>query len=276
MFKKIPEFGTALAEGLAFRLQRLTDRIEIPGAVQPQPPSAEVLNMLPMELIQRHRILPLRVDGNVLTLGLVDPPTTQVITAVQGLLPSLEVRPLRIETEFFNDVLSRHGGVKGWEESKKKAVAQAVAAPAAPGPAAEAAGARGRGGRVRPPPVRRAQAPLARRRRHEGDGRHAGAGRRGGARAAAAGDGGAAPQAVHGGERLRLRLRAAGLGALPREHLPRPPRRLRGHAPDPLEDPELRAARAARRSSRASATSPRGWSWSPAPPAAASPPRWRR
>jgi twitching motility protein PilT len=132
MFKKIPEFGTALAEGLAFRLQRLTDRIEIPGAVQPQPPSAEVLSMLPMELIQRHRILPLRVDGNVLTLGLVDPPTTQVITAVQGLLPSLEVRPVRIETEFFNDVLSRHGGVKGWEESKKKAVAQAVAAPAAP------------------------------------------------------------------------------------------------------------------------------------------------
>jgi twitching motility protein PilT len=42
------------------------------------------------------------------------------------------VRPVRIETEFFNDVLSRHGGVKGWEESKKKAVAQAVAAPAAP------------------------------------------------------------------------------------------------------------------------------------------------
>ena len=74
MFKKIPEFGTALAEGLAYRLQRLTDRIEIPGAVRPQPPAAEVLDMLPMELIQRHRILPLRVDDNVLTLGLVDPP----------------------------------------------------------------------------------------------------------------------------------------------------------------------------------------------------------
>jgi CRP-like cAMP-binding protein len=93
MFKKIPEFGTALAEGLAFRLQRLSDRIEIPGAVGPQPPPAEVLDMLPMELIQRHRIMPLRVDGNVLSLGFVDAPSTQVITAVQGLLPSLEVRP---------------------------------------------------------------------------------------------------------------------------------------------------------------------------------------
>jgi pilus retraction protein PilT len=123
MFKKIPEFGTALAEGLAHRLQRLSDRVEIPVAVRPQPPAAEVLDMLPMELIQRHRILPLRVDENVLTLGLVDPPTTHVISAVQGLLPSLEVRPLRIETEFFNDVLGRHGGLKGWEDSKKKAEA---------------------------------------------------------------------------------------------------------------------------------------------------------
>jgi twitching motility protein PilT len=130
MFKKIPEFGTALAEGLAFRLQRLSDRIEIPVAVRPQPPGAEVLDMLPMELIQRHRVLPLRIDDNVLTLGLVDPPTTQVITAVQGLLPSFEVRPLRIELEFFNDVLNRHGGLKGWGDAKKEA--EAVAGPVAP------------------------------------------------------------------------------------------------------------------------------------------------
>ncbi len=132
MFKKIPEFGTALAEGLAFRLQRLSDRVEIPVAVRPQPPAADVLNMLPMELIQRHRILPLRVDDNVLTLGMVDPPTTHVISAVQGLMPSLEVRPLRIETEFFNDVLGKHGGIKEWETAKKKAVAAAAPA-AAPG-----------------------------------------------------------------------------------------------------------------------------------------------
>ncbi len=130
MFKKIPEFGTALAEGLAFRLQRLSDRIEIPVAVRPQPPAAEILDLLPMELIQRHRIVPLKVDDNVLTLGMVDPPTTQVMTAVQNLLPSLEIRPFRIETEFYNDVLNRHGGLKEWGEAKKKAESQT--APAAP------------------------------------------------------------------------------------------------------------------------------------------------
>ncbi len=130
MFKKIPDFGTALAEGLAFRLQRLSDRVEIPVAVRPQAPPADVLGLLPMELIQRHRILPLRMDDNVLTLGMVDPPSTQVMTAVQGLLPAAEIRPLRIETEFFNDVLGRHGGLKGWQEAKAKAVAQAAPAPA--------------------------------------------------------------------------------------------------------------------------------------------------
>ena len=97
----------------------------------PQPPAADVLNMLPMELIQRHRILPLRVDDNVLTLGMVDPPTTHVISAVQGLMPSLEVRPLRIETEFFNDVLGKHGGLKEWETRQEEG-----------------------GGRRRPPPPR--------------------------------------------------------------------------------------------------------------------------
>jgi twitching motility protein PilT len=131
MFKKIPDFGTALAEGLAFRLQRLSDRVEIPVAVRPQVPGPEVLGLLPMELIQRHRILPLRMDDNVLSLGLVDPPSTQVITAVQGLLPAAEVRPLRIEVQFFNDVLGRHGGLAGWQEEKAKAVKEA----AAPAPA---------------------------------------------------------------------------------------------------------------------------------------------
>ena len=39
------------------------------SCAQPKAPAAEVLDMLPVELIQRHRVLPLRVDDNVLTLG---------------------------------------------------------------------------------------------------------------------------------------------------------------------------------------------------------------
>ncbi len=122
MFQKIPGFGAALSSGLAHRVNQLSGRIEIPEMAQPPQPSAEVLDMLPIELIQRHRVLPLRVDENVLTIGVVDPPTTQVLKAVHDLLPALEVRPVQVHADFFNDVLSRHGGVKGFAAKGAPAV----------------------------------------------------------------------------------------------------------------------------------------------------------
>ena len=114
MFQKIPQFGAALSSGLAHRLHQLSGKIDIPQMPQPVAPAAEVLDLLPVELIQRHRILPLRVDQNVLTLGVVDAPTTQIITAVRDLLPALEIKAVQIQAAFFNDVLSRHSGVKGF------------------------------------------------------------------------------------------------------------------------------------------------------------------
>src|SRR5437762_3750607 len=110
MFQKIPGFGAALSAGLAHRVDQLSGRIEIPEMPRPQAPAAEVLDMLPMELIQRHRVLPLRLEENVLTVGIVDPPTTQVIKAVRDLLPALDVRPVQVHPDFFNAVLSHHGG----------------------------------------------------------------------------------------------------------------------------------------------------------------------
>jgi twitching motility protein PilT len=114
MFQKIPQFGAALASGLAHRLNQLSNKVEIPQMAQPTAPAADVLDMLPVELMQRHRVLPLRVDENVFTLGVVDTPTSQVIKAVNDLLPSLEIKVVQIQADFFNDVLSRHSGVKGF------------------------------------------------------------------------------------------------------------------------------------------------------------------
>ena len=60
---------------------------------------------------------------------MVDAPTTQIIKAVHDLLPSLELKPVQIKAEFFNDVLNRHGGVKGFEAKGKPAAAKAPEAP---------------------------------------------------------------------------------------------------------------------------------------------------
>src|SRR5262249_38828438 len=54
MFQKIPQFGVALSSGLAHRLHQLTGKIEIPEMEKPTAPSADVLDLLPMELVQRH------------------------------------------------------------------------------------------------------------------------------------------------------------------------------------------------------------------------------
>jgi twitching motility protein PilT len=118
MFQKIPQFGVALSSGLAHRLHQLTGKVEIPEMEKPAPPTAEVLDLLPMELIQRHRVLPLKLEENLLTLGVVDAPTSQVIKAVHDLLPALELRPVQIQADFFNQVLSSHGGVKGFAPAK--------------------------------------------------------------------------------------------------------------------------------------------------------------
>ena len=239
MFKKIPEFGVALSSGLAYRLHHVSDR-QLPAHDARVRPTDEVLDLLPVELLQRHRILPLKVEGNQLTLGFVDEPTTQAMEAVRQLLPSLELRPLRIDVPFFNEVLRSRAGVK---ELRQKAAAAAAPAQAALGPARQAARADGGGRGFGPPPLGRPQAALARGRRHAAHRRRLSprSGRGAGARDPRLRE--ASPRGVRGGQRHRPRLRAARGGPFPRERLPRPPRGGRRPAPDPVEGPDLRPAR---------------------------------
>jgi twitching motility protein PilT len=126
MFQKIPDFGQALSTGLAYRLHEVSDR-QLPAHQERTTPPEEVLDLLPMDLVQRHRVLPLKSVGNFLTLGFVDNPTTQALEAVRTLLPSLDLKPVRIDAPFFNEVMKGRGGVK-----EMKAKAAAAAAPAAP------------------------------------------------------------------------------------------------------------------------------------------------
>jgi twitching motility protein PilT len=127
MFQKIPQFGPALSAGLAFRLHQVSGQVPLPEHAAKEPPSEEVLDLLPIDLLQRHRIVPVGLDTNVLTLGFVDDPTSHALEAVRSLFPSLEIRPVRIEAAYFNEVMKGRAGVK-----ELKAKAAAAAAPQAP------------------------------------------------------------------------------------------------------------------------------------------------
>ena len=127
MFQKIPSFGESLSAGLAHRLHEVSGRVQLPAYDRSKGrPAPETVAMLPVEFIQRHRVLPLKLEGNNLTLGFVDDPSSQVLTSVRTMLPSVDLSLVHIDNSFFNEVMGTLAGVEEWK------------AKAAPPPAATA------------------------------------------------------------------------------------------------------------------------------------------
>ena len=118
MFQKIPKFGMGLSQGLAHRLDEVSGQIPLPKYdARKGSPEQDVLKLLPKEFCQRHRVLPLEVDGNVLTLGVVDDPSTSVVSAIRQHVPSMELHTVRTELPYFNDVMQTHSGIHTIEPS---------------------------------------------------------------------------------------------------------------------------------------------------------------
>lgn len=97
LIEKLPGFGASIARALAKRLKNANQRIPLPlyegNAAQPDPAA---LAMLPFTFIRRHRVLPLKTEGNRLLLGCVADPTPELLQNVQSHIPSFELVPMRI------------------------------------------------------------------------------------------------------------------------------------------------------------------------------------
>ena len=63
------------------------------GAPGRTKPSAEVLRLLPVEFVKRHRVLPLEVNRGILQLAMVDPGDDRVLDDIR-LLTGLEIAPI--------------------------------------------------------------------------------------------------------------------------------------------------------------------------------------
>jgi len=112
MFQKIPKFGLGLSQGLAVRLDEVSAQIPLPKYDgRKGVPGTDVLKLIPKEFCQRHRVLPLEVDGNVLTVGVVDDPSTAIVSAIRKHVPSMELNTVRTDLPFFNEVMQTHSGV---------------------------------------------------------------------------------------------------------------------------------------------------------------------
>jgi twitching motility protein PilT len=110
MVEKVPSFGLAVARTLAERMALLANRVPVPLADPGLQPTAEVFGLLPHEFIVRHRVVPLSVDGQAITVGFADQPTAEMIERIRTHLPAMEVRAVHLESRRLDEMLRSKAG----------------------------------------------------------------------------------------------------------------------------------------------------------------------
>lgn len=112
IFQRQPKFGFTMSRILGKRLQRASRSILLPlvdrQSVRPNP---GIMHFLPFDFIQRHRVLPLNLEGNTLYIGFVEDPTPRVMALIKDQLPGMDIRPLIVDTETFDLAMTPTGGV---------------------------------------------------------------------------------------------------------------------------------------------------------------------
>lgn len=106
MLHKLPYFGLVMCRTLALRVQSASQMVDVAryagdlASVEP-----EVLRLLPSEFKLRHRVVPLEIEGRLLKVGFVDPPTQTVLNLIQRHVTGLIVRPLSLTSDDFDRVM---------------------------------------------------------------------------------------------------------------------------------------------------------------------------
>lgn len=109
-FQRFPEFGLIVSRVLANRLSNTLALIP-EHSEDESLPELDIVNMLPLPLLQRFRIVPLKVEGQKMTVGFVDEVAPNIIVRMKQFLPSLDFQAVSINAEFFNKVLARTSGL---------------------------------------------------------------------------------------------------------------------------------------------------------------------
>ncbi len=131
MFENIPAFGPAISKNLSKRVRQLSAQIPLPSYDKnAPPPSPAEIKMLPIDFIIRHRVLPLHVEGSVLSIGFVNDPIPSVLNSVRRTLSGMKLKMVHIDNEYFDEILKKQAGLEEWDKplvaakKTKKAVAK--------------------------------------------------------------------------------------------------------------------------------------------------------
>lgn len=100
---KLPEFGLCLAKFMAQRLSRTSQLLPM-TAHDGAAPSSDVRDLLPKDVRERHRVMPLANEGNVVTLGFVADPQPKLVSRLRHHLRGMELKLTHIEEERFDEI----------------------------------------------------------------------------------------------------------------------------------------------------------------------------
>ncbi|MGB0722881.1 MAG: PilT/PilU family type 4a pilus ATPase [Gammaproteobacteria bacterium] len=128
LFAKVPEFAMGITRGIAGRLDEVSEQVPLPSANERiGAPDYSLARVLPLGFMQRHHVLPVRMEGERLILGCVYTPKATVLHAVTQMLPGRDVVPVRVSTEYFEQFMESLSGLDadgGDEPGLEKAPAQ--------------------------------------------------------------------------------------------------------------------------------------------------------
>lgn len=131
MFQAIPRMGLILSRMLAQRFKQASRKLLLPlSTVDTLDLDPATVSILPADFIQRHRVLPIKGEGNLLEIGFVEDPTPQLMNLVRERLPGMQLKPVLIDVRTFNEVLQHSVAQDQWREAgAETADAQEAAAP---------------------------------------------------------------------------------------------------------------------------------------------------
>jgi CRP-like cAMP-binding protein len=110
---KVPAFTLAVCRLLAKRLAAMPHAFANENEAASPPPDGPAPELVEREFCVRHRVVPVRLEGEVLTVGFVDQPSRMVLNNLRGRFPALEVRVVRINPARFESVIKELDAGRG-------------------------------------------------------------------------------------------------------------------------------------------------------------------
>lgn len=115
VFKKvlsvIPEAGLSLMKVLCERLKKSSKPpIHRDMTATAAVPSTDILSLLPVAFMQRHRVIPVKKHGDSLILGYLDHFDDALAEKLQRMIPALKIEPALMDIAFYNKVMQSYSG----------------------------------------------------------------------------------------------------------------------------------------------------------------------